>query len=200
MQSIKPFLCISTLSVLLSMAACQPNDAKGSNTLLPQVKAPASTVQDLMQALVDPSADGIWDAVSTTVTSKGIEEKKPQSDQDWDALRIHALRIIAGASLLQEPGIKVVYGNIKIEDTRSGYLHENDIAAAITKNPEGFKVAAEGLKNTAKDVLLAVQNRDIQHLIKAGGELDAACEQCHSAFWYPNQGPPAWPAKLSIKK
>jgi len=31
-------------------------------------------------------------------------------------------------------------------------------------------------------------------LVRAGGDIDAVCEGCHLAFWYPNQVIPAFPS------
>jgi cytochrome c556 len=36
--------------------------------------------------------------------------------------------------------------------------------------------------------LKAVDSRNAEALSDAGGEIDAACESCHVAFCYPNEG------------
>src|SRR5215469_12361891 len=35
---------------------------------------PTTTIKDLMDGIVDPAADNIWDSVATTMTTKGKEE------------------------------------------------------------------------------------------------------------------------------
>ena len=46
-----------------------------------------ATIKDIMDSFVDPSADYIWDAVSTTVTAKGAVERYPQTDDEWKDYR-----------------------------------------------------------------------------------------------------------------
>jgi len=57
---------------------------------------PTATVQDIMLSLIDPSADGIWNSVSTTITKTGTEDKQPRTDQEWQEVRRHAITLIEG--------------------------------------------------------------------------------------------------------
>jgi cytochrome c556 len=50
---------------------------------------------------------------------------------------------------------------------------------------------AHGLHSTATQALEAIDRRDSEALLQAGGEIDAACEACHLTYWYPNQKVPA---------
>jgi hypothetical protein len=36
-------------------------------------------------------------------------------------------------------------------------------------------------------IVAAVDSRDTAALMELGGELDEACEACHTAFWYPEE-------------
>lgn len=193
-----PYLSLLVIASLgLTLSACQPAGSTTQASASPVV--PATAIQDAMQALVDPSADAVWDSVSTTVTKKGEEVKQPRTDEEWNELRLHSLRIIAGAGLLQTDGISVVRDGVKIEDTHETYLNEAGIAAAIAKDPAQFKAAAKTLQVAAQEVLVAVNKRDVPALIQLGAKLDAACEHCHSTYWYPNQVVPGWPASPSSK-
>ena len=190
------------LPVSLALVACQPGQSASSAqavTPAPAVHQPVVAIQDAMLALVDPSADAVWESVSTTITKKGEEVKQPRSDEEWNEVRLHTLRIIAGAALLQTDGIAVVRDGVKIEDTHESYLNEAGIAAAIAKDPSQFKAAAKSLQSTAQEVLVAVNKRDTGAIIQLGAKLDAACEHCHSTYWYPNQKIPGWPARLGDK-
>ena len=44
---------------------------------------PTATVKDIMDSLVDPSADTLWDSVETIISAAGIEEKAPHTDEEW---------------------------------------------------------------------------------------------------------------------
>lgn len=203
MQNKTPSLLLAA-PLLWALAACEPGGAGASapsaKAAVSPVAAPSIALQDAMQALIDPSADAVWESVSTTVTKKGEEIKEPRTDEEWNEVRLHALRIIAGASALQAEGIAVVRQGVKIEDTHETYLNEAGIAAAIAKEPAQFKAAAKALESTAQEVLAASQKRDAATIIQLGAKLDAACEHCHSTFWYPNQTLPSWPARLADKK
>ena len=49
------------------------------------------TVKDIMDAIVDPSSDAIWGSVEVVATLEGTVEKQPRTDDDWKALRRHAV-------------------------------------------------------------------------------------------------------------
>ena len=66
-----------------------------------------ATIKDIMDSLVDPSADYIWDAVATTVTAKGKEEKYPRTDEEWKELRRRAIQLMEASNLLLIPGRRV---------------------------------------------------------------------------------------------
>src|SRR5262245_56567735 len=52
---------------------------------------PIAGVQDIMADMVDPAADFLWEAVSSTETAAGIEEKQPRTDEEWKAVRRQAI-------------------------------------------------------------------------------------------------------------
>jgi hypothetical protein len=193
-------LRIALIAVALTvLAACHPAQSVESNAA--SAIRPVTSIQEVMQALVDPSADAIWEAVSTTITKNGVEEKQPRTDDEWKALRLHAIRVIEGASLLQVSARKVVQDGVKLEDDHvESNAKAPDIAASIASHPAAFAAAAQILQNSAIEVLAAVDARDVPRLSAAGGPLDAACEGCHLSYWYPNQKIPRWQARSVAKK
>ncbi|HEX7136434.1 MAG TPA: hypothetical protein VF219_01235, partial [Vicinamibacterales bacterium] len=54
----------------------------------------------LMQATIDPTADEIWDAVKTVVTRDRTEEIRPQTNEEWTAIRNHAVTLAESGNLL----------------------------------------------------------------------------------------------------
>ena len=40
-------------------------------------------------------------------------------------------------------------------------------------------------RTAASASLAAIDKRDANALLEAGGDLDEACENCHKRFWYP---------------
>jgi hypothetical protein len=192
----KRLLLIAPLLALL--AACQPAVPVASASPAPAIQ-PVASIQEVMQAFIDPSADAIWEAVSTTITLKGVEEKRPQNEAEWQAVRLHAIRVIEGASLLQVPGRHVVQEGGKLEDDHvKGNAKLEDIVASIGKDPAAFAAAARTLQTSARAVLAAIDARDLQRIGEAGSALDAACESCHLNYWYPNQQLPHWTPPKSV--
>jgi hypothetical protein len=187
---------LAAAGLLAALAACQPAAPVAPTPA--QIK-PVASIQELMQALIDPSADAIWDAVSTTITRKGVEEKQPHTDAEWQALRLHAIRVIEGASLLQVQGRRVVQEGGKLEDDHvAGNAKLEDIVASLAKDPASFSAAARTLQTSALAVLAAIDARDLQRIGETGSALDAACESCHLNYWYPNQKLPRWTPPKSV--
>jgi hypothetical protein len=185
---------------LVLLSACQQPEAQAHAQAVQPIQ-PVTSLQEVMHALVDPSADAIWNSVSTVMTKNGVEEKQPRTDEEWNTVRLNALRILAGASLLQVEGIKVVRDGTKIVDTHETYLNEAGIAAAIAKDPAAFAATARVLQANAQELLAAIEARDVQRLLVAGGHMnEISCEGCHLKYWYPNQKLPQWNPKANIQK
>ena len=54
----------------------------------------------LMTAVLDPTADAIWDAVKTEMTLEGITEFEPQTDEEWAVVRNAAITLAESGNLL----------------------------------------------------------------------------------------------------
>src|SRR5258705_13028420 len=54
----------------------------------------------LMQAVVDPNADAIWDAVKSIDTKEGSEEIRPKNEEQWTAVRNAAITVAEAGNLL----------------------------------------------------------------------------------------------------
>ena len=52
---------------------------------------PVADVQQLMEMMVDPAADLVWDAVGTVITAEGTNDWFPQTDEEWAAVRNSAV-------------------------------------------------------------------------------------------------------------
>jgi plastocyanin len=148
----------------------------------PQYQTTA-TVKDLMDSIVDPSADGIWDSVEIVATLDGIEKKEPKTDDDWKALRRHAIALVEVGNLLVMPGRRIAQAGEKADDPRVD-LHPEEIEQRVADDPATWARHAQGLHNAAMLSLDAIDKRDVAALLDAGDDLDAACENCHREYWY----------------
>src|SRR5438093_13128239 len=97
------FWLIAPFSLLVLCTSCAS----------PQSQAPAqsqaeyrttATIKDIMDSMVDPGADYIWDSVETVVSAKGIEEKQPRTDEEWKEVRRRAIMLLEATNALQIPG------------------------------------------------------------------------------------------------
>jgi hypothetical protein len=86
------------LLAALTLLACSPKPPS------PPSGAAAASIQELMATKVDPAADALWEAVSSETTAGGVEEQQPRTDQQWQAVRKHALVLIEAAGLLGVDG------------------------------------------------------------------------------------------------
>jgi hypothetical protein len=160
----------------------------------------AASIQEIMAGIVDPSADALWESVSTETTAKGTVERQPRSDAEWAAVRQHALHLIEAGNLLAIEGRAVTHSNKLTEDSHvDGIAAPADISKAIAQDRPAFLAHARALQDAAAEALLAVDTRNPAKLMLAGGKLDQACEHCHVAYWYPRaKGADAtrWPAPV----
>src|SRR6185503_49065 len=98
------FFTAAGLSLLVGLSACTQESATTAGDSPYKITA---TIQDIMDAQVDPAADEIWNSVASIVTASGIEEKQPRTDEEWEALKLKAFLVIEGSNLLVMPGRKV---------------------------------------------------------------------------------------------
>ena len=161
---------------------------------------PTASVQDIMRLMVDPSADTMWDAVVTTVTDAGVEEVRPQTEEEWLALERSAIMLVEAGNLLLIDGRRIAREG-SVAELPGFDLEPDEIAVRVADNGDSWVRLARELHDAGVVMLTAVRARDVDALLEGGHRLDVACESCHSRFWYsdnPGSGtrrsPPAPPA------
>lgn len=182
---------------LIAVAACS-RLPEPEQPAPPELK-PAASIQDLMKDIVEPSADALWESVSTELTANGIEEKQPRTELEWAAVRRYATTLQEAANLLLIDGRPVAHIGKVTEDAHvEGVSSPQQVKLAIDANRPGFNASALALQDASTDAVKAIDAKDPARLLAAGAELDQACERCHSVYWYPNakQPPASWPAPL----
>jgi hypothetical protein len=144
---------------------------------------PTSTVKDIMDSVIDPSADALWDSVEVIATLEGTEHKAPRTDDDWKVLRRHAVTLAEASNLLLIPGRQVARPGEKAEDARVD-LQPEEIEALLVKDPSAWALRAHRLHDAAVESLEAIDARDVTRLMNSGETIDGACESCHRNYWY----------------
>jgi cytochrome c556 len=147
---------------------------------------PQFSIEEIMEAIVMPAAQQIWDAVAVDVTEKGTIEKKPQTDEDWEKLRWQAITLIEATNLLIVPGRTAAHPGATSENP-GAELEPEQIQKLLETQRPAFIAHAHVLHEAAMDALRAIDARSIDGISEAGGTIDEACESCHLQFWYPNQ-------------
>jgi hypothetical protein len=192
-----PSILVFCSAALLALAACSdPGSSEVSSAPPPAASAEDSmarfntsaTIRDVMNTLVDPQADALWNAVRFEVDENGAREMRPETDEDWLALRRQAIAIIEGGNSLMIPGRRVAPPGATTEFPEYEYLPD-EVAAKLAENPGAWDGFAQGLQASALDMLQAIDNRDADLLSELGAALDEACESCHKLYWYRAENP-----------
>jgi hypothetical protein len=176
-------------------AACQARPA-------PAAESPfraTSTIRELMQSMVAPSAQGLWDSVGRVSDAKGTRDLEPRTDEEWAAVRRHAVALMESTNLLLIPGRHVArqgQQTLKADDAEPGSeLPPAEIEKRMNAAWPAWTAMALNLHATAELMLDAVDKKDVARLETIGSDLDGVCESCHLAFWYPQ--PRARPSAAS---
>ena len=173
-------LVVATLS-----AACQAQPAPPAD---PPFRA-TSTIRELMQSMVAPSAQGLWDSVGRVSDARGTRDLAPKSTEEWAAVRRHAVSLMESTNLLLIAGRHVAregQQTLKADDAEPGSeLPPSEIEKRINENWAAWTAMAHNLHGSAWAMLDAIDKKDVARLESTGSDLDGVCESCHLTFWYP---------------
>jgi hypothetical protein len=114
---------------------------------------PVASIDEVMEGIVIPSSQAIFDAV---VYSNGELVQAPQTDNDWAALRIHALGVAEAGNLL--------------------------MMASRAKDGGEWMKMARAMNDQAMVVVAATEKKDLDALLKAGGDMYNTCTACHEKY------------------
>src|SRR5262245_36128974 len=84
---------VAGAGLLFGVAACSASKPAPAAESEPAFRV-TSTVKEIMDSVVDPNADVLWESVSTTIDSEGTTEKRPRTDEDWQMVRRSAVAIV----------------------------------------------------------------------------------------------------------
>jgi len=146
--------------------------------------ATTATIKDLMDAMIDPSAEYLFENIVQIVDEKGIIDKTPQTDDDWKEVRRRAVLLVEAPNLLVVPGRQVAKHGDKAEYPEVE-LGPEQIQKLIDDDRDAFVRRARRLQDAATLALKAIDARDKAELFSKLGDVDKACESCHLHYWYP---------------
>src|SRR5262245_25286920 len=169
MRTFGTVVLTAALLVLCNSCAQQPAQTQ------PQAEyRTTATVKDIMDSMVDPGADYIWDAVETVVSAKGVEEKAPHTDEEWKDVRRHAIMLMEATNLLQIPGRHVAQAGEKADDPKVE-LPPEQIEDMINKDRASWIKYAHGLHDATMEAFKAIEEKDAAKLLDVGNGIDEAC-------------------------
>ncbi len=173
------------------LALCAESGARSTAPAAPAAQSATNadrlvhtTIKDLMDSIIDPSADALWNAAGTVVDEKGIRDLLPRTDDEWHDVRRAAVRIIEGSNLLMMPGREAAPPGTP-SDAPGVELESPEINALIKKNQAGFDAFAAALQAVGVEALHASEAKDSDALLEIGAKMEEVCESCHQTFWYP---------------
>jgi hypothetical protein len=184
-------ICVALLLFLatFTFAVCSKPAPTTSTSAAPPLlgeMTPVVSVKELMNHMIDPIADNIFDAVWWDTTDKGLVEHRPKSDEDWDKVKTGAVTMVEGIELLKVPRPFAPAGDVNNSvGLNPPELSPTQIKAKIDKDPVLWIAKIQALRNVGLEVLEVVKKKDVDALWQAGGDLDEACEACHLEYWYP---------------
>jgi len=144
---------------------------------------PVVSIRELMQNIVDPLSDNIFEAVAVDISAKGVVESKPTTDEDWARVKQGAVALAEATNLLMIPR-RVAPANDNVPKN-AGELPPDEVEQRIRADRAKWLMHVNGLRTEAQKVFDIVEKRDTDALFNVGSDIDKACESCHLEYWYP---------------
>jgi hypothetical protein len=144
-----------------------------------------ATIKDIMHSMVDPSGDFLFKSVQEIADDRGVSEKAPQTDAEWEDVRQRLLVLVEAQNLLTVPGRMAA----RPKDRSKNPQVENEPAEVqrlMDADRPNFLRRARRLGDAANVAMKAVDAKDKEALSRSLDGIDKACESCHLHYWYPN--------------
>ena len=144
-----------------------------------------ATIKDIMDSMVDPSGDFMFESVQEISDERGITKKAPKTDEEWEEVRRRAFVLLEAPNLLTMEGRKVAQPGEKSKNPQVE-LQPEEIQKLVDGDRPSFIRRARRLQDAAALALKAVAAKDTDALFHSIDSIDKACESCHLHYWYPN--------------
>jgi hypothetical protein len=118
-----------------------------------------ASVLEIMDGIVSPAAQVVYDSVATIVDKDGVKELRPQNDREWQRVAGNAAVLIEASQMLVMEG--------------------------RARESEDWAIIAKAMGDAAVKVREAAQKKDPQGILDTGEELNNSCDNCHRKFQVP---------------
>ena len=144
-----------------------------------------SSIKEIMELIIDPSANAIWQAVAIVIDRDGIHDLSPKTQEEWLDMRRAAIRIMEAGNLLMMPDREAAPVGTKSK-TPGVELEPAQINALIKKDRKSFDGFAQALRQLGSEALRASDDQSALSLREIGDRMQPVCAGCHQTFWYPH--------------
>ena len=142
-----------TLSLLAFIGAMFVSACGGAP---PPPFKPVADTKLLMQSVVDPNADLVWEAVKSIETKEGTEDIRPRTDAEWTAVRNAAVAVAESGNLL--------------------------MMVPRAKNGGEWMQLSQDMINTGEAAIRAAEAKNAEKLFTVGGDMYDSCSNCHRKY------------------
>ncbi len=146
---------------------------------------PNPTVKTVMDIMVNPSGEFLFQSIADIADEHGITHKAPKTAREWEAVRHHLKGVDGrpGTSRHARPQGRCSRDSVP-KPARENQPEQ--VQRLIDAQHSDFVRRAERLGHAAAVGLKAADAQDKDALFAAITEIDKACESCHLHYWYPN--------------
>jgi len=149
------WLYLVTVLMFVSSVGLVVTSAKASRRSSSLV-TPLASMKEIMNGMVTPGSNAVFNAVSTSVTKEGIVEKAPKTEEEWQALANNAAMLVESGNLM------LVDGRMK---------DKGDWVKLTQVFIDASKVALDAARAHNKD-----------GVYMSGEAIDASCDRCHEKY------------------
>jgi hypothetical protein len=118
--------------------------------------APVASVKQIMNGIVQPSANVVFGSVGTIISAAGTVEKSPKTEEEWAAVGSSAVALVESANLL-------VMGDRAVD--RGDWV-----------------TMSRALADAGMETLKATEAKSSEGVLAAGAVVNQACDNCHRKY------------------
>ena len=148
---------IPPLAVLMCLSGCGSESTP--NVPETQYRLVLDSRQ-LMNWVLDPSADVIWGSAGSVLTEEGEEDLAPTDEEGWAKVRNAAAIVVESGNLLMIPG---------------------------RSRGDDWNEFARGMMTMGERAMAAADLQDADALFEVGGQLYNVCVACHQQYMLPGE-------------
>lgn len=138
------------------IAACSAPDENEGSAIVESGYNTSLTVQEIMNLVLEPASDILWDSGGWVLDAAGYEELYPTTDDGWAYVRAQAAIVVESGNMLALPG--------RAEDN------------------DAWMIYSEGLSEAGVLAMQAAEVQDKEAFFQAGAQLYSVCTACHQAY------------------